>query len=63
MARTINYDKLNSVVIDLFGQDIGNVKSIEMAAGEVVITYWPTLSDRSRIVTDTYKIRKVGSNG
>lgn len=63
MTRTVNYDKLNSVVIDLFGQDIGNVKSIEMAAGEVVITYWPKVSDRGRIVTDTYKIWKEESNG
>ena len=59
----VDYRKaLSRAIYALFGRDIGNVKSIEMAAGEVVITYWPTLSDRSRIVTDTYRIRKEESN-
>ena len=60
MSRVVDRDKLNEAIVDLFGLDIGNVQSIGMRAGTVEITYWPTLTDKSRQVTDTYMIVNTG---
>lgn len=56
MSRVVYKRDLNEAIIDLFGQDISHVQTIEMKSGTAEITYWPELNDKSRKVIDTYVI-------